>query len=61
MARERKEEAISVRLTPTGAQLWNKIADKWGQSKTAVLERLLREAAEREGVKVNAPTEEATT
>jgi hypothetical protein len=50
MAREKKDSPVSVRLTPTAARLWEDLAGRWGQSKAAVLERLLREAARTEGI-----------
>ena len=50
MATENKAAAVSVRITPTTARIWQELADHWGQSKTAVLERLLRDTARAEGI-----------
>lgn len=50
MAKETKSTPITLRVTPTAARIWDDLADKWGQSRAAVLERILREVAQAEGI-----------
>ncbi len=40
-----KKIATSLRLTPGGVALLEKLADRWGVTRTEVIEQLLREAA----------------
>ena len=42
--------ATSIRLSPLGLRLWNKLAETQGVNRTAYLEMLLRQTAEQKGI-----------
>lgn len=47
----------SIRLSPAGNRIWEKLAEKMGLSKVGVLETALRRLAKEEGVKDDPPEE----